>query len=119
MSRLANRVQKLETGHGRLDMEQLQRNNPGVDLSVLSPRHLQMFAEKQRNTTSRRLREFSDQELKESIAFSILFIAHAEGDEPAKASAIAVLDGKREFRTDELLSIVHKNREQEERGHGN
>ncbi len=119
MSRLSNRVQKLETGHGLVDLEQLQRDNPGVDLSVLSPRHLYMFAENHRDTTPRSLREFSDQELKESIAFSILFIAHAEGDEPAKARAIAVLDGEREFSTDELLSIVHRNREQEERGHGN
>lgn len=119
MSRLSNRVQKLETGHDLVDMEQLKRDNAGVDLSVLSPSHLRRFAEMQRDTAPLSLREFSYKELQGSIAFSILFEAHAAGDGPAKASAIAVLDGEREFSTNELLSIVNKNREQEERGNGN
>lgn len=70
MSRLSNRVQKLESITGIVDLEQLQRNNPDLDLSLLSQKHLVRFAEMQRDTTLRSVRELSSKELKESLAFS-------------------------------------------------
>lgn len=106
MSRLSNRVQKLETVTGVVDMEQLQRSNPGLDLSVLSQKHLLRFAEMRRDNTPRSLASFSMEELQDSLAFSILFTAHATGDEVAKARAITALDDGQEFTTDELQSLI-------------
>ena len=106
MSRLSNRVSKLESVNGIVDMEQLQRNNPDVDLSALSQKHLLRFAEMQRDTAPGSLASFSMKELQDSLAFSILFTAHAKDDQAIVTRAIAALDDGQKFTTDELQSLI-------------
>jgi len=107
MSRLSNRVRKLETVNGVMDLEELQRSMPGVDVTVLSRKHQIRLAEIHRdNPRSDSLASMSNRDLRDSMAFSILLTAHAANDEAVMTRAIAALDDGQEFTTDELKLIM-------------
>ncbi len=107
MNRLSNRVRKLETVNGVVDLDELQRYLPGVDVTMLSRKHQIRLAEIHRdNPISNSLASMSNRDLRDSMALSILLTAHATNNEAAMIRAIAALDDGQEFTTDELKLIM-------------